>query len=188
MPLEEKYLRLARQRSREDPVFRAIAMAIAKELEDLEAFFFALFHVFSLRHDQTPLSILKVIGAILSVDYQPGWSKQTYAMILRARIRSRRSAGTFDDVKSVANALRKTGAGDQAGVTILHPEALQINIPGIGTSAGVVLGILKSAIQETTSLTLTTSNDSGGGDDQYIRFGVPGQGFGKRLSESLGGI
>ena len=176
---------LIRPRASRDPAFMAVAEVLAAQIDSLEAVLIQLGLLYSLAHSRAPLHILKQIGALLELPYQASWSKEQYRTLLRARIRARKSHGTYDDVLAVARLLRRPGAVDDANVSILHPEALQVNIPAAGAGAKAIRALLRGAIQETTHLDITTTADSGGGEGQYLTLSVPNLGLGKKLAKSL---
>lgn len=156
-----------------------ILAAMCAQIDQLEEMVIQVGLLYSLGHDRAPLSVLKSIGAILKVPYMPGMTNSQYRALLRARGVARASFGTYDDVKRLANALRKPGTTDEANVTITHPEALEIAVPNSGVDVLALYRALIGAIQETTKLTAATTQDSGGGDAIYMEFTTDGLGFGK---------
>lgn len=158
---------------------------ICAQIQNADELMVQLGLLYSLGHSRAPLFLLDLIGALLELPRSPGWTQGQYLTLLRARIRSRRSYGTYDDVKAIANLLRKPGTFDEATVSILHPEALQVTIPNIGPGIEAARTLLLGAIQETTRLDLVTKGDSGGGDGAYLTLSVPSLGLGKKLAKSL---
>lgn len=171
-----------RPRARKDPIFMAILEVICAQIDSLERFYLAIGLLYSLDHDRAPLSVLKSIGALLNVPYVPGMSRETYRALLRAQGAARVSSGQYDAVKRLANLLRRPGTIDEANVSIIHPEGLEISVPNAGLSAMGLYDILIGAIQETTHLDVAAVQDSGGGDPIYLRLTDPDRGLGKALT------
>lgn len=174
--------RKVRPRATNDPAFMAIVEVFAAQIQSLDELLVQLGLLYTLNHSRPPLSMLDSIGALLKVERTPGMSKEQYRTLLRAQIRSRASYGTYDDVKAVANLLRKPGTTAEANVTILYPEALQVAIPNPGAGAKALRALLLGAIQETTSLDLVAVLDPPG---DYLILTDPDKGLGKKLAKTL---
>lgn len=183
-PYERAY-KFVRPRARNDLTFLAVLDVLMQQVGHLEELLTQLGLLYSLSHSRAPLSILDQIGALLELPRQASWSKEQYRTLLRARIRARRSHGTYDEVKAIANLLRRPGTYDEANVTILHPEALQIAIPNPGPGAKSIKDLLLGAIQETTELDVVSVPDSGGGDGFVLTLSDPDLGLGKKLATTL---
>lgn len=171
-----------RPRPAADPVFMALVEVFAAQIQSLDELLVQLGLLYTLNHSRPPLSILDSIGALLGVTRTAGMAKEQYRTLLRAQIRSRASFGTYDDVKAVANLLRKPGTVAEANVTILYPEALQVSIPNPGAGAKALRALLLGAIQETTSLDVVATVDPPG---DYLILSDPDKGLGKKLAKTL---
>lgn len=174
-----------RPRLARDENARKVLTVLLAQIQSLDNLCLLILSVWTLSTSRTPLAMLRQIGSLLEVPYDASMSNETYRRLLQLRIRSRKSEGTFEDVLAVANLLRTLGTVDQASIQVIHPHALQVEIPNIMIALVTrAREILTDAIQETTLLDLTTITDTEGGlvDGQYIKLGENGPGFGYMLA------
>jgi len=171
-----------RPAARRDPIFLAIIEIICAQVDSLERFYREIGLLYSLNHDRAPLSVLESIGALLNLPRLAGQTREEYRALLRAQSAARASSGQYDAVKILANLLRKPGTIDEATVSIIHPEGLEVSVPNSGVGDMALYNILIGAIQETTYLSATGVSDSGGGDPIYLLFSNPDRGFGKAFT------
>jgi hypothetical protein len=175
--------RRVRPRAAQDPAFMAVLEVLCAQLQSLDELLVQLGLLYSLGHPRAPLSILDKIGALLSLPRQAGWTRAQYLTLLRVRLRGRTSFGTYDDVKQIANLLRRPGTVTEASVSILHPEGLQIAIPVPGAGVKFTRSFLLGAIQETTSLDLVAVSDASPGE--FLILSDPEHGLDSKLAEPL---
>lgn len=177
-----------RSRLSRDPDTQKVLSVLLQQLQSADNLLMTLLSVWTLNTSRTPLSVLKQIGSLLEVPYDSSMSSETYRRLLQIRIRSRKSEGTFDQVVDVANLLRGPNTIDQAKVQVIHPHALQVEIPNVLLALkALAKSILLDAIQETTQLDVTTVTDTEGGvlPQQYIILSENGPGFGYMLAPEL---
>lgn len=174
--------RYVRPRAANDPLFMAVLTVLCEQIAHFNELALQVALLYSLNHERAPFSILDKIGALLQVSRLATHTKSQYIGLLRAQLARRASCGDYDSVKRLANLLRKPGTSDEAIVSIIHPEALEISIPNASPSEVDIFNILIGAVQETTWLDAVVTKDTGGGDPIYLELSVEGKGLGKALT------